>query len=486
MTHQTIRRSLGALAALVLLIATAGTEAQTAPASLGPMAQGAGFSGLNTMAPALRGPGYVDLLAGIAYTSNAFLTQGRPVADGIGFAGLDIDYLHQGPELMVDALGDVDRLEYVKGSFPGTFYGEFNGSAIFGQPTDLFQWQVGDAFGEGMINPLTAPTPTSLQTVNYARTGPILNFNIDTSNRITLSGLYSRTTFESSPFDSQSFDGSASFRHALSSVSSFSFQATDIRTDFLESAVTQSFPGATGGYDTRAASGGYASEFGRTQFSMYGGYNTVNYGGRNRGAPLAVLQFYREVSPFSTLFVTGQTGYSTLGNSLLSPTSAVDTAGTEPILATGAGASTGTAAAAPFQNTTGSLGWTYHRLRTTFTLLGMASDQRYVEGTSFDQTAGTINASVRHEFGPTFSAQLQGIETLGHFARIGADRHTTTAQLSLSKQFRHAIFTTYAQWLRQDSTAGTSGLEVASYNDARVGIELSYDLVGHKVVGAGF
>jgi hypothetical protein len=417
------------------------------------------------------------------YTNNAFLTQSHPVSDGSGFGGLVVDYIHRGPGLLIDALGNVERFQNVKGSFPGTFYGEFMGSALFGRPTEIFQWQALDAFGEGMVNPLTSPTPRNLQTVNYGRTGPILNFNMGTSNRLTLSGLYSRTTFETSPYGSQSYEGSASFQHALSSVSSFSVQASDLHTEFVDPAVVKSFPGAAHGYDTRAASAGYQAEFGRTRFLLYGGYNTVNYGGPQRGAPLVVLHFNREISPFSTIFLTGETGYSTLGNSLLSPTSAVGTSGSQPLLGTGTGATLNTATPSPSKDTRGSLGWTYHRLRTSFTLLGTAADQRYVEGSVYDQTSGSINASLRRELGPTLSVQLEGIQTVGHFGNIGAVNRSTAAHVSLSKQFRSAIFSAYAQWLHQQATPGKSGVEVASYNDARVGFQFTYDLIGHKTVG---
>jgi hypothetical protein len=464
----------------LMLIGAAGAPAQSALTALGSLARAAGYSAPGAAAAALRSPGYVDLLGGIAYTSNALLTEQHPVDDGIGIVGLDIDYVHQGPQLLVDALGNIDRLEYVKGSFPGTFYGEFLGNAIFGQPTDIFQWQAQDAFGEGMLNPLTAPTPQNLQTVNYARTGPIVNFNMGTSNRLTISGLYARTNFESSPYDSQSYEGSASFRHTLSTVSSFSIQATDVHTEFLDSRVGNEPAGAGRAYDTRAASAGYTSEFGRTKFLAYGGYNTVNYGGPERGAPLAVVQFNREISLFSTLFLTGETGYSTLGNSLLSPSSGAGTAAAGQILGTGIGANTNTVTPAPFKNTAGTLGWNYHRLRTTITLLGTASEQHYVSGSNFDQTSETISASLRRQLGPTLFVQIQGIETFGHFGVIGADNRTTTGHLSLSKEFRHAILTGYAQWRKQRSTNGNSGIEVASYTDERVGIELTYDLVGHK------
>jgi hypothetical protein len=460
------------LGMLMILVVAVSARAQTAGQQTPGPASGA-----------LGAPGYVDLKVGLAYTTNAYLTPGNPVGDGIALAGLDIDYVHQGAKLDFDALGNIDRLEYLKRSFPGSFYGHFNGSAVWGHPTDWFQWLLSDSFGEAMVDPLAAPTPVNLQTVNYVTTGPTVNFNFGTPNRLTLFGLYSRTTFQSSPFDSQSYEGGASFRHALSAVSSLSLQATSLRTEFLDPAELASFPGAAAGYDTRTASLGYTTKLERTQFAATAGYNTVDYGGKVHGAPLASLQLSRQVSPFSSLFLTGQTGYSTLGGSLQSPTGALPAAGAQATLATGIGAAAGTAAAAPFKQTAGSLGWTFQRARTTVTLMGTASEQRYVQQQTFDQTAETASASWRRELGPNFSAQLQASQTFGHYAQINADNRASTVNLSLSKQFRNAILTAYAQRLQQRTSGQTAGLPVASYNDERVGLELTYDLVGHRPAG---
>ncbi len=478
------------LCTLIMLGAAASVRAQnagdtTAPEPLAGMAAPSGPQAQNSAAGALRTPQYVDLLAGLGYTSDAFLTPNHPVADGIALAGLGMDYIHQGPELDLDALGDVERLEYFKNSSLSTFYGEFNGSAIWGHPTELFQWLLSDSFGEGMLNPLLAPIPQYLQTVNYATTGPYLNFNFGTSERLTLFGLYSRTTFERSPLDSQGYEGGAAFRHAFSSLSSFSLQATDQRIDFLDSAVAQSFPGAAHGYDIQAAWANYAATFGRTDFSASGGYNTEDYGGKQRGTPLANLRLSRQVSPFSTLFFEGSTGYSTPGSSLASPSSTLAAAGAQSIVETGTGVLAGTAEAAPFDRSSVSLGWRFGGSRTTLALIGTGSAEHYVQQSTFDETSAMASVSARRELAPMLSVQLVWAQVYAHYSHIDADTRTNTAQLSLSRQFRKATLSAYAQWLHQRSTAETSTTPVSSFDDERVGLELSYDLIGHRAPGQG-
>ncbi len=471
------------ICACVIAAGVGVAQAQNYGGQMNTPGAGRGVFALSNGQAALQGPGYVDLLAGLAYTNNALLTPSHPVADGIGAAGLDIDYIQLGPKLTIDALGNVERLEYFKGSFPGTFYGEFNGSALWGKSTDIFQWLLSDAFGEGMTDPLLAPTPANVQWVNYARTGPYINIPLGLENHLSIFGLYSQTTYETSPFDSESFEGGASFNHALSPVSSVSLQATDIRTEFLNSAVVEGFPGAASGYDTRAASFGYRSDFGRTHFRMYAGYNTVNYGGRLRGAPLALLEFSRQVTSFSSLFVVGETGYSTLGQSLESPTGEIGLNDQQLDPETGAGGYGNTAAPEPYQRTTGSLGWTFERARTSLTLFGTAGDQRFVDQSSLDQTNGSITASVRRALGPTVFVTLSGTQTYGRFGRISTENHISTVHLSLSREFRRAILTAYAQWTHEGTQSSTSNPALASFNDERVGVEFTYDLIGHRRLG---
>ena len=149
--------------------------------------------------------GYIDALAGLAYTDNALRTSGAgKKGDGLAAVGLATDYARVG-NLSVNLLGNVERLEYLNHSYSGSFYGQFNGSALLGKNTDPLQWQLQDSFGEAMSDPLQAPNPQNLQTINDVATGPRVNLHLGLRDRLTLSGQYSRTTYQRSPFDSQTF-----------------------------------------------------------------------------------------------------------------------------------------------------------------------------------------------------------------------------------------------------------------------------------------
>jgi len=421
------------------------------------------------------GPGYLDLQAGAIYTDNALLTATDRQSTGIGMAGVDVDYNRAGSELTVDAIGNVDWLDYFDHAVPSAAYGNFNGTAIWGHTTDLFQWMLRDTYTEGEADPLAAPTLAALEEVNYFTTGPYLNFNFGPTQRLTAYGLYSNTSFQSSPFGSETYNGGAIFTHALSTVSNVALQIDDAHTDF-----TQSVSGvASGGYDMRTAQLIYSGALARTEVSAAAGYSTENYGGPTRGSPVLSLSLTHSLSPSSSIFVRGQDGYTTFGNAarlnLSAPTSL-------PGLFGGGAAATSTAA--PFKDQMASAGWTYVRARTTFTLVGTFERQLYVVDSTFNSNNKTVMAAVTRRLRPTLTARLSGYRTYGSYSNVGGKLTATTGNLSLIKQFRRLNVTLYVMRTQQDSSANTASLPfgygVGNYAEDRIGLSFAYDLIGHR------
>ncbi|MGC8520173.1 MAG: hypothetical protein ACP5P4_16905, partial [Steroidobacteraceae bacterium] len=228
--------------------------------------------------------GYIDALAGLTYTDNATLSNSQHSGDGIGTVGLDMDYVRTG-RLSLNLLGDIDRVQYIRNSFSGSFYGNFDGSALWGKPTDPLQWMLRDSFGEGTTNPLAAPTPVNLEWVNELSTGPYLNLNLGLRNRITVYGEYGRSTYQRSPDDSQTFVGGVQLTHKLSGATSLSLQASDARTEFLNRAALIGTPGAGSAYNIKQAALEFQGQYIRTNVSLAAGYNKITYGGQTHGSP---------------------------------------------------------------------------------------------------------------------------------------------------------------------------------------------------------
>ncbi|MGH8211338.1 MAG: hypothetical protein ACREU6_17430, partial [Steroidobacteraceae bacterium] len=185
--------------------------------------------------PAFRSQqGYLEVHSGVSYTDNVLLASGASgkVGDTLFVNGFAVDYARQGSKLDLDAQGSLDWVEYLKHTYGGTAYGTVNGSALWGHPTDLLQWVVRDTFGQLAADPLAPATPTNLENVNYLTSGPTLNFGFGSDLRLSLYGLYSRTTYQRSPFDSYGVTEGASFAHALSASTSVSLNGSRERTLF--------------------------------------------------------------------------------------------------------------------------------------------------------------------------------------------------------------------------------------------------------------
>ena len=427
------------------------------------------------------GTGYVDLLAGLAYTDNGLLSQGHRQSDGVGTAGLDVDYARQG-NLSLNLLGNVERVEYLRGSFAGSFYGHFYGSGVLGKPTDLLQWQLSDRFGEGMTDPLAAPTPLNLQTINDVSTGPIVNLHFGSQDRLSLYGLYSRTSYQRSPYDSQSYLGGAEFSHLLSGASSVSLQGSTERIDYLNRTAAQNALASTvANFDLRQASVSYQTNLVRTRFLLRAGYNQIDYGSAGRhGAPLYDVQIRREISPDSTVSLTGQQAYSTNGTSM-------GTADQQYSLQAGGSLAPGLAIAEPYLERSGAVGWNFSRARTNLSLIGSIRQSVFTQSVTtknYNHRDESVIAAIGRNLRPTLTLELRGQGDFERYSNIDARTQWYSVRLTLAKHFRRLAIWAYAERRHQSGSSGVSNFLSATYDDNRVGVYFTYDLFGAHGVGS--
>ena len=469
--------------ALIVLAMSVRVNAQTAPSSVPNNITGRTASYVSGPAQT----GFIDLLLGAEYTDNALLSSGPRTRDGIGEAGLDVDYARQG-NLSLALLGNVVRLDYVHHTFPGNFYGHFFGSAMFGKSSDPLQWQLRDAFGEATPDPLAAPTPQNLEVINDVSTGPLVNLHFGLTNRLTLDGNYSRTTYQRSPFDSQTYGGGVQFMHALSGVSSLAIEASTAKTQYLQGAALRiRLGGPIPSYTIRQAFVSYSSKFVRTNVMLNVGYNTIGYeSGPTRGAPLYELDVSHRITPFSTVTLSGQSSYSTNGSSLGAPQ-------TQMALQAGASLSPAYSVAEPYNQRLGTLGWIFHRARTRVLIMGT------VEQVIFDHVApaglsqSPYNDNYVEEGGdlmigrqlrPSVSIQLRASADALSYSNLNASTRRESVQLTFSKQFRRAAIWVYAERLHESGVQGVSTFLAASYNDDVVGFYVTFDLLGQRPPGS--
>lgn len=427
--------------------------------------------------------GYIDALAGLAYTDNALLTSGAgKKGDGLATLGFATDYARVG-YLSVNMLGDVERLEYLNHSYSGSFYGQFNGSALLGKNTDPLQWQLQDSFGEAMIDPLQAPNPQSLQTINDIATGPRVNLHFGLRNRLRLSGQYSRTTYQRSPFDSQTFQGGMDFSHALSAASYVGLQGSFARTEYIESATLQQvLIGPVSNFNLWQGAAVFSGTYQRARLMLRAGYNVLDFGqGSRKGEPLFQLNISRQISPFSTVFLNAQSSYSMNGGSLGSTNAQLG-------LQTGAFLNPSLAVAQPFNDRSGSLGWTFQRARTTFSLSGMVDQILYVQsggpGLNLNHLDEGLSMTLGRQLRPRTSVQLWARGYIDHYSQLHARTNRESLGLSFTQTFFRLAISFYLERNQQSGAPGASHFLASSYHDDQIGLYATYNLFGAQGQGA--
>lgn len=459
-------RAVGVAIALLIPLAATGTvraqEQETQQSTFGLPGFGIGTFGTQ--------PGYFDVNAGVAYTDNALLSPSDKTSTGIGSAGFDVDYNRAGSNFAVSALGDVDWLQYFDNAYPGAAYGNFNGAAVFGHTTDLFQWLVQETYDDGTANPLAAPTLNELESVNYFTTGPYLNLNLTSTERLSFYGLYSNMAYQKSPDGFQSYDGGAVFDHQLATTSSLSLQVDSAQNDFNDAGVASN-------YYMRTAQVIYATQLARTRVSAGAGYTVQDFEGPQSGAPYLALDLSRRLTPSQTLTIHAHDQYMTYGEALRSDLGAPTTAA---LLTPGfLGATT----AAPIKDHLAGLGWSYLHGRTALSLSGSIEQELYVQQTLYNGHIATASASAQREVRPTLWLSLQASRYRESYDNIVGNVTSTIVNLSLTKQYRKVGFSLFVQRTHQISTAPGAdviGLGGGTYDEDRVGLNVTYDFIGTR------
>ena len=435
-------------AAVLVLTAAAAGPVLAQEASYQPVAQ-------------FRSPdNYLQVQEAVVHTDNAQLTSNARVSDTLSLTGFAIDYTESGSRLDLDARGTLDWVEYLDHTFPGAPVGGLNASAIWGHSADLFQLIARDTFGQVVADPLSSPTPTNLEQVNYLTVGPQINFNLDTTSRLTLYGLFSNVTYQRSPYDSNSFEGGAALVHDLSTASELGLHVDEQHTSFESQSAAADF-------SIRSAYLSYAAQLNRTRASVDAGYSQLEQGATKTGGPLLKLELDRVVAPSVTVYLRAQTEFSTAADALRTETPS-------PLLL---GAIAATASPEPYQDHSLGLGTSFNYARTKLSLLGTVDRVGYRQNTTFDVRNTNLVATLQRSLSPTVSAGLNVERTYQHFLNIAADLAETTVDASVTKKLRRLGLTAYFQ-RRHHTASGSQTSLVTNFDESRVGVNVTYDVIG--------
>jgi hypothetical protein len=363
--------------------------------------------------------------------------------------------------------------------------GTLNGKAMWGQSTDTLQWLAADTFGQAAINPYAAQVPTNLENINYVTTGPYVNFPLGANDRLSLNGQYSNLTYEKSPESSNIYSGGAELSHLLSSASSIALVANERHTEL--SGRDNFTEASTDTYDTRSAYLQYTSAFARTKLNAAAGYTSLDFGSDRTSTPYLSMQLDRRISYVSTVYLRASNGYSNTGQSLQ------DNFGSTPSEVSGpTGESLAAATQNPFKESMVAVGYQFERNRTSMSLTASAIAQRYEGVREFSQNQYVLSWNLERRVTPTMSANVSAQATRLHFESADAGFTDAMASAGVTKHFRRSrLIIRYDRYQRigngalpvvaETPTPGPAGEPPSpSYSDNRIGVYLSYDVLGQK------
>jgi len=303
------------------------------------------------------------LTAGYGHSDNVFRRAADEISSDILTAGLELNWLEDRTRIEADVRADLDYNHYldVDESFDvdNQVTGNANGHVTLGIIPEHFTWRIEDSFGQTQQDPLVPATPESLESTNYFTTGPDFTMLMGSSNLLRLSGRYSATTYETSPFDSTRAGGALTFLRQMSDRSSLSFIVDADDVDYDDAASVD--------FTSESASVNYTLEAARTDIDATLGYSRMDIDdGSEKTGPLVDIEIQRQVSNSSRLNLQFGTRLSDSAEALRDSLNSEEFGGGN---GSGDGSGDGSgvvATASTFESKFASLGWQFDRPRTSF------------------------------------------------------------------------------------------------------------------------
>jgi len=395
--------------------------------------------------------------AGLGASDNVNFSATRPKSQTLAAANLFFDLLRTGSRLTVSALGNFSDINYLEHAYSNEVLGRFDGVATATLWQNHLEWLAREAYGDTQVNALEAMTPANLERTNVFSTGPDLTLTPTLSSYFDLRALYSRSSYQRSPFDAQAETGSAEVGHHFSPVSTISLTALVEQLTFDNTMVNRN-------YQRREYYGHYSLQGARTAIDLQAGVTQANDVGSWRTSPLARLSLSRDVSAYSTVTLGGGREYADAIGSFTNLTAIGG--GSIPI--------------APVAQTTanalhtyGSLDWSFHRLRTSVGLSGRWERSTYQLQPQYNVTRADIGLTLDRHLTPALSGNIMATVSRGEYFNQGfTDK---SGRLGAGLVYRLArwavIYGRYDHQFRRPSGQVAQGL---SFDENRVFIMIGY------------
>lgn len=405
----------------------ASTPVQSQPAAVSAPAVGtpgavvpdAALPGMSLLIPGLTAAGATGLTempaeytnygvsAGVGASDNANLSSTGAKTEALTAANLFFDLIRSGSRLDLNALGNFSDTYYLAHASRNEVLGRFDGLANLWLWQRHLRWLLREDYGDSQVNVLQSLNPVNLQRVNVFSTGPALMLQPTVLSFVEMQALYSRDTWQDSPFNGQSEMGSLAVGHRFSPSSSLSLEGLIRQQQFDDRSVNTN-------YQIREYYGHYALRGARTVVDFQGGVDQADDSGSWKSSPLVRLSLTRNLSPSSTIAVSGGHDYINAMDSFAGL--ATDTSGG---IAIGSPAQT----TANAVQTYGNARWGFRYLRTTIGLFGGWRRNAYDIESKYDFTQANIGLNLGRRITPRLSANI--ITTL-YRSHYGAQDFTET------------------------------------------------------------
>ena len=440
----------------------------SAPSQGAPVAvlPGASLPGSDLLMPGLTGLTGLTALpaeytnygvsAGLGETDNVNFSAADRKAQTLSAANLFFDLIRSGSRLDVSAVGNFSDTDYLEGAYSNQVLGRFDGTADLTIWEHHLAWLVRDDYGDSQVNVLQSLTPLNLQRMNVFSTGPDLTLEPTLEDYVDMRGLYSRNTWQDSPFSGNTETGTVTVGHHLSAVTSLSLVAQVQQQEFDDTNLNRN-------YQIREYYGHYDFKGPRTAIDLQGGVAQANDSGSWTSSPLIRLSVTRNVSRSSTVSVAGGRDYSNAMGSFAS----LDSGATGGIPISAAAQTTANAL-----HTYGNIDWGYQRLRTSIYLLGGWERQDYDVQSKYNFTLTDVGLSLKRQLTPRLSADITATVDRGQYGNQGFTNDYGTAGAGLI--YRPGTWVVvYGRYDHQFRTS--SGLtRDLSYDENRIFVMVGY------------
>ncbi|HEU4654415.1 MAG TPA: hypothetical protein VFS47_10530 [Steroidobacteraceae bacterium] len=362
---------------------------------------------------------------GAGHSDNILRNNNNEKSENIASAGLQFSFDKQSSKLQADAVGDLAYFDYRDNTFDSQLIGNFAGNALFAFVPERFQWVVSDNFGQVLSDPFQPATPDNDENLNYFTTGPDVTFAFGSQTRLRLGGRYSLTSYQKSPFDSDSISGQLGLIHLLSSSSSVSLNVSDQQVHYKEEVLNAD-------YQQDDAYVRYEAQGARTRLGLDAGYSRIDRDAATStdGGLLFRLNVSRRISGSSVVLLTGGREFASSGSAFATSQSATGVS---------LNAAPGRQTVQPFTNDYVTLAWNFSRNRSGMALLGSWNKQTYGDNPDLDQTLKRFGVQLQRDLSQTTSVSITANRSYGSFELPGVDYNEDIAGAELSWHLSRAV-----------------------------------------------